>query len=92
MKDMAICIYLHEQKKIKPLERHDLKMTEIASTIKKLEDSLNSTAKAKLIQKYTEQLTIEKDKLTKYLDTFIIPPQHVQEDISVFHTNKEIYE
>ena len=92
MKDMAVRIYFHEQKKMEQLEKHDIKMKDMASTIKKLEDNLNSTAKANLIKKYTEQLNIEKDKLTNYLDSIIIPPQHVPEDHTVFHTNKEIYE
>ena len=48
---------------MKQLERHDLKMTEMTLTIKKLEDNLTSTTKANLTQKYTEQLNIEKDKL-----------------------------
>ena len=89
---MSIRIFYHEQKRFKQLEKYDLKILELSNSIKQLEDNFNNTFKTKLKQKYENQLILERQKLSEYLDSINIPHNQDQEDYSVFDTSKEIYE
>ena len=89
---MSIRIFYHEQKKFKQLEKHDLKILKLSNAIKQLEDNLKYTSKTKNIQKYEKQLNLEKQKLFEYLESVKITHNQDQDDYSVFHTTKEIYE
>ena len=92
MKDMAIHILYSNQKKYRKLEQHDIKMSELTSNIRKIEDNITSTKKPATKKKLDKELKLEKQRLADYLNSIDVTNNLDNSDNSIFHAFKEIYE
>ena len=89
---MAIRIFFNDLRRFKKLKQHDVKMAELTTNIKNIENDIQSTNKSSKKSKYEKQLILEKQKLSDYLDSVQIHNNPDDSDLSVFHTSKEVFE
>ena len=89
---MTIRIYYNDIKKHKKLLQHDIKMAEMTTIIRNIENNIQSTNKSDKKATYEKQLKAEKQKLSDYLDSVKIHINEDDSDFSVFDTSKEVYE
>ena len=89
---MVIHIFYYDLRKFKKLKEHDLKMADLTTTIRNIENDVQSTNKPSKKSNYEKQLKLEKQKLSDYLNSVQIHNNQDDSDFSIFHTSKEVFE